>query len=288
MAGRLWPQSLRETPEFFVFETALHLTKRELLGLLFTPRFWVLLTGVSLVLGLAGPFGTYDGMRLAARIAYWLAMAGASYLVGAASVTFLAGLFSREAPAGLGLHALFGAVAGLPVAGVVWALNLLAGSFETPMGLVPLVFYCVAISAVVAQAVAYVSRPPAGVVETPRVPFQPISPAGAGHTDLPRPRIVERLPLDRRGKLSHLSVQDHYVDVRTDRGGGLILIRLSDAILETEGTEGMRIHRSHWVARTAIVRCLRRDGRLSLELTDGTILPVSRSCAAAVRAAGFG
>ena len=70
-------------------------------------------------------------------------------------------------------------VAGLPVAGVVWALNLLAGSFETPMGLVPLVFYCVAISAVVAQAVAYVSRPPAGVVETPRAPFQPISPAGA-------------------------------------------------------------------------------------------------------------
>ncbi len=82
-------------------------------------------------------------------------------------------------------------------------------------------------------------------------------------------------------------MQDHYVDVRTDKGGTLVLMRLADAIAETEGVAGLQIHRSHWVALEGIEKAVRRDGRLLLRMRDGTELPVSRTFAPAVREAGF-
>ena len=36
-----------------------------------------------------------------------------------------------------------------------------------------------------------------------------------------RPVLLDRLPADKRGRLSHLTVQDHYVDVTTDRDRNL-------------------------------------------------------------------
>jgi DNA-binding LytR/AlgR family response regulator len=102
-----------------------------------------------------------------------------------------------------------------------------------------------------------------------------------------RPRVVDRLPPAQRGQLTHMSMQDHYVDVRTDRGGGLVLMRFADAIAETDGTAGVQIHRSHWVASNAVEKAIRRDGKLVLKLTDGTELPVSRSFQPAVKEAGL-
>jgi DNA-binding LytR/AlgR family response regulator len=77
---------------------------------------------------------------------------------------------------------------------------------------------------------------------------------------------------------------DHYVEIHTDKGKSLILMRLSDAIAETEGVDGVRIHRSHWVAKQAISAVRRVDGRVVVQLATGDMLPVSRSYLAAVRA----
>ena len=93
--------------------------------------------------------------------------------------------------------------------------------------------------------------------------------------------------MPQRGTLVSLSVTDHYVEVATSKGRALVLIRLSDAIKETSPTAGLRIHRSHWVALEAVVRVLRLDGRLVVELKDGRRLPVSRSYAGDLRAAGL-
>ena len=94
--------------------------------------------------------------------------------------------------------------------------------------------------------------------------------AGAGQ--LIPAALLARLPHGTRGKLLHLAVADHPVDVTTDRGHALVLIRLSDAIAETAPTPGLQVHRSHWVALDA-VRGTRQVGKPVLHLQNGTVSP---------------
>lgn len=256
----------------------LHFTMRELQRLAFAPRFWAAIAGASLLLGLVGPFGTYEGLRLPARLAYWAATAIATYFTGVAAVFLQVHLFTPGRMPGVALFALFGAVAGIPVAAVVWLIN--AAAFESDgraIPLLPLVAYCVAIAAVVTALVALFTEQYERAKHLEAAPLAP-----------KRPRILDRLPPQSRGELSHLTVQDHYVDIRTDRGGTLVLMRLADAIAETEGVAGLQIHRSHWIAIAQVAQSVRLGGRLMLKMKDGTMLPVSRSYMEDVRAAGLG
>lgn len=257
-------------------DAPLQFTMRELQRIFFSPRFWATIVGVAVVLGLAGPFGTYDGLAAAPRVAYWLAIAVTTYLVGFGVTGLCAQFLLLHWPLPTLLaYALAGAAAGVPVTLVVLAINRLVygeGGIDTAPA--ALLVYCMAISATVSGLVAMFSIRHEDSGEAAPLPR--------------RPRILERLPHGLRGELSHITVQDHYVDIRTDRGGALVLMRLADAIAETEGVEGLRIHRSHWVAKDAVERAVRKDGRLFLKLRDGTMLPVSRSYAPAVRAAGLG
>ena len=95
------------------------------------------------------------------------------------------------------------------------------------------------------------------------------------------------MPLDKRGPLISLSVQDHYVDIVTTRGREMLLLRLSDAIRETQPTPGLRVHRSHWVALDQVSSARRDGARAVLTMSDGRDIPVSRSHVAAVKEAGL-
>lgn len=91
------------------------------------------------------------------------------------------------------------------------------------------------------------------------------------------PAFLERLPRDLGGELIALQAQDHYLRVTTRAGSALVLYRFSDALRDMEGTAGIRVHRSHWVARSAVQRLVARGGRHSLLLTNGERIPVSRT-----------
>lgn len=253
-------------------------TMRETRRTLRAPRFWLAIAGAALLLGLVGPFGTYGGLTLPARLAYWAVTVLATYLTGLVCVFLLAHLISPASPLGMTRLGLAGAVAGVPVAAIVWLINWVVFAWPdgAAIGFVPLVFYCIVISGLVSVLIAVFSRD-----------YEMARAAGDAAGVPQRPRILDRLPPAKRGRLRHLSVQDHYVDVRTDRGGALLLMRLQDAVAETEGVEGLRIHRSHWVASDAVAEAVRRDGRLFLRLDDGTELPVSRSYVSDVREAGL-
>lgn len=93
--------------------------------------------------------------------------------------------------------------------------------------------------------------------------------------------LLERLPEAVRGAVLRIAADNHYIDVRTERGTSLILMRLSDAIRELEGQAGLQVHRSHWVADCAVAELQREGARLSVVLTSGTRVPVSRSQSAA-------
>jgi hypothetical protein len=101
-------------------------------------------------------------------------------------------------------------------------------------------------------------------------------------------KFLDRLPPKLRGAdLWAVEAQDHYLRLHTSKGRELILMRLSDAIVELEGLEGARTHRSWWVARAAVTGVERGDGRATLTLIDGAEAPVSRAFAKALREAGW-
>ncbi|MBU3970468.1 MAG: LytTR family transcriptional regulator DNA-binding domain-containing protein, partial [Alphaproteobacteria bacterium] len=83
------------------------------------------------------------------------------------------------------------------------------------------------------------------------------------------------------------SSEDHYLRIHTDRGSDLILMRLSDALVELEGLEGAQTHRSWWVAKDAVRGVSRGDGRATLTLEGGIAAPVSRRYAKALRETGW-
>ncbi len=243
----------------------MQLTMREWRRDLARKELWIGVGAVGLVLGIAGPFGTDAEMRLVPRLAYWLALAALTWATGSLIVPLamprLSWMGRWMAPP------CAGALAGVVIAAEVLALNWLLFGIspwepETAGTII---------------AIAMVISVAGYVIET-----------GGGTPAKPEPpRLLQRLPLDRRGRLISMSVADHYVEVTTSAGTALLLMRLSDAIAETGDTEGLQIHRSHWVALDA-VRAARRDGQGAvLTLTDGRELPVSRANLAKVKAAGL-
>ncbi len=264
-----------------------HFTKRELQRLFFAPRFWAALAGAAVLLGLAGPFGTYEALALPARLAYWTTIAAATYFTGVACVFFAARLMSPRAFPRNSHFVIAGALAGIPVALVVAAVNAVVfGQRDEVVSFVPLVFYTMAISAVVSALVPSFTSAHVAATQQDARSVEAIASPSRQPAQL-RPRILDRLPPQLRGQISHMTVEDHYVDVCTTRGRAMLLMRLGDAIAETDGVEGLRIHRSHWVAKDAISEVVRADGRLFVRLKDGTMLPVSRTYRSAVRSAGF-
>ena len=102
------------------------------------------------------------------------------------------------------------------------------------------------------------------------------------------PRFLERLPVRLRdAEIYAVQAEDHYLRVHTSKGSDLILMRLTDAVVELDGIEGAQTHRSWWVARAALADARRGDGRAVLKLKDGTEAPVSRTYARELRDAGW-
>ncbi len=254
-------------------DSPLHSTLREMRDYAGNGRMWSAMLLLGLVAGLVGPFGTFEAMAPLARIAYWVAIVCGTGAIG----TFVAGwgerALIRRLPR-LVASALAGALAGPPTAAFVALLNLgVFGHEVRAIDLWPLTLYCTLIASAVTVLGAVVMRLEPDVPATVTMPVAP--------------PLLERLPPAQRGRLIHIAVSDHYVDVTTDRGTSLVLMRLSDAIRETAPLAGMQVHRSHWVAIEAVRRSVRRDGKPMLELETGTLVPVSRTYLPAAKAAGL-
>ncbi|QDZ11502.1 LytTR family DNA-binding domain-containing protein [Devosia ginsengisoli] len=232
-------------------------------------RSWVALAVLSLVVGLVGPFGTF-AMPVPGRLAYWTSVVFGTAAAGTLFASLGERLLGDRLPPLVGA-ALAGAIAGLPITLVVMLINAVVYglSFEA-IDTATLLVYCALISAAVTMLSAFLSA---------RASVPAAAEAG--------PALLERLALPQRGRLLHLAVADHYVEVTTDRGRALLLMRLSDAIRETAPVAGLQVHRSHWVALDAVRKTARQSGKPVLELENGTIIPISRSYLADAKAAGL-
>lgn len=84
------------------------------------------------------------------------------------------------------------------------------------------------------------------------------------------------------GHICSMEAQEHYILVTTTEESRMVLHRFSDAIHQTPATLGMRVHRSHWVAHSAVQEIVVEGQSMKLKLTDERLIPVSRTFRAAV------
>jgi len=258
-----------------VNSTALQHTLRELRRQFGNWRLAAVLVLVGIVLGIAGPFGTFAMISPAFLIAYWVVVVLLSYVTGAAVSEFADAAWGQGRPRWQRVLIML-LPAGAATSIVVSLLNTaIFGAIYVDLNSVLAVTgQCYLVTASIVMASLLFERPVTAAVE-----------AGPGTGT---PRILERVPLPQRGKLLALVVDDHYVDVVTDRGTTLVLMRLADAIAESTAIRGLQIHRSHWVALDAVARTHRTAGKVELELSNGMRLPVSRGYLPAAREAGLG
>lgn len=242
-------------------------------------RNLLIVAAVGAVLGRIGPFDTFSELPTASRYAYWIGLTLLLWLQTAIAMHLLREAAARWSwPVRTVAAALIGA---LPAAfEVAWAESLLRVSRDLGLVDVAMIYGDVALIAV---ALAL----PLELIDGHRLiggAHSHSSPAvETGDFD----DLVAALPPERRGALLALEAEDHYLRVHTDRGNALIHKRFSDALGRVAAIEGLRVHRSWWVARAAVEQVTRDGDRLALHLRGGLVVPVSRTYALAVRDAGL-
>lgn len=102
------------------------------------------------------------------------------------------------------------------------------------------------------------------------------------------PKVLSRLPVHlQNAELYALSAEDHYVRMHTSKGEEMVLMRLSDAIAETDGLIGWQTHRSWWVAKSAIENIQSKGRAAEVTLKSGLKAPVSRNALKGLKDMGW-
>ena len=246
----------------------------------FLSVIWVI---ASLALAVMGPFGTFERFGFLERLLNWAFAIGMSILVGLVvnrAVQMLLGrgrkrflydlvavpaMVALYSPA-LYLHIRLYALAEMDLSLTFIATNVLV--------------VCLVLIGLREALGMYVDVLVRG--HTGKAPLDQAATADESPAARAEAKLLARLPEHLRGQVLHISADNHHIAVRTERGVGSILLRMSDAVREVQGEPGLQVHRSHWVADQAVV-AIRRDGhRLLVRMRCGTEIPVSRSQAAAV------
>ncbi len=227
---------------------------------------------LGLLLAFAGAFGSGEA-PLMDRLVYWLpTMLVGAVVGGTIADGFTAWPAMDERPILRGFLMWLTISASLSV--LIWAMtNLMFGRRWEPIEILSFAGPVTAITGVMTLVGHLLDRP----IQT-----------HAAAAEAPPARFLDRLPPRLKGAELHaVAAEDHYLRLYTDRGTDLILMRLSDAVIEMEGLEGAQVHRSWWVAKEAVLGARRGDGRATLTIKGGVEAPVSRRYAPALRKAGW-
>ena len=229
----------------------------------------------GVLLAALGPFGNYLNGGLPERIGYWCAVSllglvlyGCAFRVVAARVP----VDSRGWwPAIIGTTL----VVSLPQAMVtrLWAFQLWPelGRLDLPVALWFVQTTVIGLAAMIGVAIMHrrAARATRGTL---------------GSSEQQQPFAAAQALFGR--DVLALQMEDHYVRIHRATGSELVLVPLGRAIERVEA-EGLRTHRSWWVAAHAVVRVEGDARSMRLCLTNGVIAPVARSAVAQLRAAGW-
>jgi DNA-binding LytR/AlgR family response regulator len=236
---------------------------------------------VGLLLGFLGPFGSNPAYPTATRYAFWLGLTVAGVVAAVAAEAVLPRL--RAGAVRIGAVAL---VSALPMTFVVaWTMSLLQpGRVFAPQQL-PALF--AAVAAIQLLIVYATTATGAAAAEGAEGPSRAPALAEAGEEAAPAAfpsALLSRLPAGIGSDIIALETEDHYLRVHAAGGSALILMRMADAVALLDPRLGAQVHRRWWVAEAAVAGVRTEGQRLSLRLTDGTLVPVGRTFSAAAKA----
>lgn len=238
------------------------------------PRFWVSFVIIVLMLSISGPFNTTNTMTFPERMAFWLLTSGLTFAAGFFTSMFFGEWFQRLGLAEISARILAGLLAGLPVAVIVWLVGLLLFDFNVGRNATAMLLFigqCAVISAAVSAIFILLPRRAQSETEDEIEPSKRDNP------------FFERLPIALGRDVISLQAQDHYLKVTTTKGSELVLQRLSDACKELADSDGLQVHRSWWVSTAHVEKLEKNNSKISLRLSDGQEVPVSRGFASAVK-----
>ena len=231
---------------------------------------------VGLILGFAGPFGSYPAYPTATRYAFWLGLTAAGVVAAVAVEAMLPLTRVRAGALRAGAVALVSAV---PMTFVVtWTMSLVQpGRVFTPMQL-PALFACVA---AVQLLVVYATKITA-LTDDAEAPTLPETGTGTAPAVFPS-ALLGKLPPGIGSDILALETEDHYLRVHAAGGNALILMRMADAVALIDPRLGTQVHRRWWVAQAAVASVRAEGQKLTLRLIDETVVPVGRTFSAEVR-----
>lgn len=227
---------------------------------------WLFLTAI---VSYSGPFGTYMALELPTRATYWGCVVALSIVTGCA-IRLIVEHFMSEA------HRLVKSLVHAVIMSTILAPLFYHGSVALMPGFKDQIPHLKAL----AVTIFFVAI----AVTTTRNLWISAHTPMAHQNEV---RLLARLEPEMRGRILRLCAGDHCVEVYTEHGTSTLRMRFSDALGELTGTPGMQVHRSHWVARDAIVGHMVDKGRLFLKLEDGAMVPVSRNYRAHVEESGL-
>jgi hypothetical protein len=253
---------------------------------------WLERLGILLIIGIAfgwlGPFGTYNGLGLVERFAFWMMAIPFIGLLSRPTVRVIAQIVpSWPIPARILASAL---VIGIPGTLLMVALRgLFPDAPPMPPSELPrLYLYVTTVVALLgipmnAMNAIRARRSENAGVEAPSPAALKAAPSSAPRSS----PFLQRIPAKLGRDLLYIATEDHYLRVATKLGSDLILFRLSDALAELDPAAGQQVHRSYWVARNAVAAIERKTGRTWLVLINGARIPVSRTYLRDLREAGW-
>ncbi len=242
-----------------------------------TTRDWAMDLAVSvaigLLLGLMGPFGSYFNGGPLLRIAYWIGnIVCGTVVFGCLTRLLIAYARQIHAPDWVVVTGVI--LLGSLIQGALsrWVAVTLWPELRQIVGALRWYGQCVAISTpiVVAYYLLRVRRRTPGRPAVGRLP--------------PEVAVAEPLAL---GQVLCLRMEDHYVRIHTAAGSRLVAGPFERVIANVGDLEGMRVHRSWWVSRGAVVGVEVEGRNLKLRLSNGLRAPVSRASVARLRQVGW-
>ena len=238
--------------------------------------------GLGLLLGFAGPFGSYPAYPTGTRYAFWLGLTAAGVLAAVAADAVLPLTRIRAGPIRIGAVALLSA---LPMTFVVaWTLSLLQpGRVFAPQQLPALFAAVAAVQLLVVYAMAATSRTADDTDGSSHAPALEDAVADTPPAAFPS-ALLSRLPPVIGSDIIALETEDHYLRVHALGGSALILMRMADAVALIDPRLGAQVHRRWWVAQAAVAGVRTEGQKLSLRLVDNRLVPVGRTFSATARA----
>lgn len=242
-----------------------------------TPEYVGLFFIAALFLTILSPFGTDADLTVPMRFLYWFSV----IFGGTAIALTISSAFRRYAKAKTGLSLVL--VRSIQVMAASVPITLLVAIMEKwlrePMSwahLPQLFVYVATITAVITAASWIVQQHRAlrDQLENDQAYIKSQSLSNEPHAIT---RFHLRLdPLFKYTEILVLKAEDHYLRVSTSKGTQLIRCNLSEAIDELGALDGQRVHRSFWVARSAILAIRRHGNAYRLIMKDGKTAPLSR------------